>query len=51
MCIKDNYNKILENVTIEEINKFMNSCEENCQHYGSCDYYSYLDDKLVELDY
>lgn len=53
MCIKNNFNKVLEYGTKEEINDFMNKCDNTCEQcikFGSCDYYSQLDDKLKELD-
>lgn len=46
MCIKDNFNQICFIGNEKQINEFMDDCEINCIHYGSCDYYSMLDDKL-----
>lgn len=51
MCIKNNYNKILESGNWQQISDFMdNVCEDGCTMCGHCDYKGYLDDKLVELE-
>lgn len=49
MCIKVEYNKILESNDWNDINNFMDKCYD-CVKYGNCDYYGYLDDKLVQLE-
>lgn len=56
MCIKDNYNEILEATDWQKISDFMDancrvdskdSCPKIC---GGCDYLGWLDDRLVELE-
>jgi hypothetical protein len=49
MCIKANYNSVLESNDWNKINNFMDDCY-NCVKYGSCDYLGYLDEKLIELE-
>lgn len=46
MCIKDNFNEILQSGDEGLINLFMNECESNCVKYGSCDYHTMLDEQL-----
>ena len=50
MCVLSNFNTIWQSNDWESINKFMDNCELSCHKYGSCDYYSMLDDRLKELD-
>lgn len=48
MCINDNFNKICFEGTFQEINDFMDKCEQDCIKYANCDYYLMLDNQLKE---
>ena len=51
MCIKDNYNSILESNNWQDISDFMDAnCEDCPKLHGGCDYKGWLDDRLVELE-
>lgn len=56
MCVKENYNTVLESNNFNTISSFMDlNCRQNtstpcCKLCGGCDYLGMLDDKLKELE-
>lgn len=49
-CTRDDYNEILEANNYQQISEFLDDCEFNCLHFGSCDYCGWMGDKLKELE-
>lgn len=50
MCIIPFYNNVLESKDYEKISNFMDDCESVCPKYGSCDYFTMLDERLRVID-
>lgn len=50
MCIIEFYNNVLNSNNWDKISNFMDGCESLCIKYGSCDYFTALDEKLRVLD-
>ena len=49
-CTTDSLSKLLEAETIEPISNFMDYCEGNCEHWGYCQSYSLLEQRIRLLD-
>ena len=50
ICTRQSLDKLINSDTIEPIGNFMDYCESNCQHWGYCQSYAQLEQRIRVLD-